>query len=366
MAKRDYYEILGVDKNASEREIKKAYRKLAKEYHPDHNKSEGAEEKFNEIREAYEVLSDASKKSAYDQYGHAGVDGFSGFGGASQGFSGFDEAFDMGDIFSSVFGNMGGFDSGFNFGGRKTERKNRGTDLKYNVKIDFMEAMQGGTFTIKLSRDVHCKNCNGTGSADGKTTTCKTCGGNGRIRRVQNSFFGQVSMVSECPDCEGTGQVIEKPCPDCKGSGLTQVKEDLNIKIPAGAYDGMTLKFRNGGNYAKGVPEAGDLYIEVSVKADDRFERNGNDLYSEIEIPVYTAVLGDNINVDTIKGDVKLKIPSGTQSGTIFKLKGHGAPILGKDGYFGDQYVKVDVKIPQKLSGKEKKLWEEMKDNYEL
>lgn len=376
MEKRDYYEILGVAKGATEHEIKKAYRKLAKELHPDHNKTEGAETKFKEVGEAYEVLSDSTKRSAYDQYGHAGVSGFGGYssGNGASGGEGYGQAFDMGDIFSSFFGGGGGssqgvnfedFDLGSMFGGgrgRQTQRSYKGVDINYSVKISFMDAMEGMEIPMSINRDVQCEKCKGTGSDSGKLVECKTCGGQGRVRRVQNSFFGQVSVVAECPDCMGAGKKPEKECTECKGNGVETEKDSIKIKIPAGAYDGMTLIFRGGGSFVKGGTTPGDLYVEVQVEIDDRFERRGNDIYNSQEIPAHDAVLGSIEEVETVEGIVKLKVPAGTQPGTIFRIKGKGAPIVGKASK-GDHYVRVNIKIPTKLSKQEKEYWEKLKNN---
>lgn len=368
MEKRDYYEVLGVGKNASAQDIKKAYRKLAKEYHPDHNKSKDAESKFNEVREAYEVLSDDGKKKAYDQYGHAATEGF-GAGNAGAGYSGFQNGtpFDMGDfgdIFNTFFGGGMGSDFGFNFGsssGRRAAR-NKGSDLRYKIKMSFMEAMKGETVVINIQRDIPCKACSGSGSKTGKSKACTVCGGSGQVRKVQDSFLGRMSFISECDNCGGTGVVPESTCEVCKGSGIASEKEELKIKIPAGAYDGMVLKFRGGGNYASRVKEPGDLYIELSVDSHKEFERKGNDIYTEIKISAARAALGETISVNTVHGEVNLKVPAGTQPGTIFKIKSKGAPIIGSSKV-GDHYVKVEVKIPEKLSRDEKKLWEMLRDN---
>lgn len=375
MEKRDYYEVLGVSKSATERDIKKAYRKLAKEWHPDHNKSPEAEAKFKEAREAYEVLSDSSKKSAYDQYGHAGVEGFgAGFGnGGYSGFNGaegFSSAFDMGDIFSQVFSGFGGGDFGFDIGGfsfggggRRSQKRapQQGPDLQYAVKLDFIESMTEQKVDIKIEREIPCKKCKGTGSATGKLEKCKTCDGQGRVRRVQNSIFGQIAMVTDCPDCQGVGQKVEKKCEECNGTGLQKDKETVPIKIPAGAYDGMVLKFRGGGSFARGAEAAGDLYVEVRVEEDERFERRGNDIYSTQVISVEDAVLGGIVDVETVDGAVTLKIPNGTQSGTIFRVKEKGSPIIGKASR-GDHYVRINVEIPEKLSREQKKLWEDLRE----
>lgn len=360
MEKRDYYEVLGISKNATEQEIKKAYRKLAKQYHPDVNKESGAEEKFKEVGEAYEVLSDQSKRSAYDQYGHAATGGFSGFNqGDSSNFNFGGTPFDMGDIFSSFFGGGGGF-SDFGFGGEREGRNSRGSDLRYRIKMGFLEAMKGGEYDISVDREVICQRCEGTGSDNKKTKKCKTCGGQGRVQKIQQSILGRMAFVTECSDCHGTGQVPEKECKECRGTGIKPEKVKVKIKIPAGAYDGMVLRFHGSGSSANNG-STGDLFIELEVEPHENFERRENDIYSTQEIDVYTAVLGGEIQVDTIHGKVKLKIPNGTQSSTIFRIKEKGSPILGKYNENGDHYVKIVVHIPEKLTKEERKMWEELK-----
>ncbi len=357
MSKRDYYEVLGVSKDAKKEEIKKAYRKLVKKYHPDVNGGNDSEEKFKEVQEAYEILSDESKRKAYDQYGHAGTQGFN---PGSDGYSSYGGApFDMGDIFNSFFGgDMDGF--GFDFGqSQGSARKNLGEDIRYRVKISFEEAMKGGEFKIGIRRNVPCSKCHGSGSESGKRKTCDVCKGSGRERRVQNSFLGQIAVMAECSKCRGMGTIPEEVCNKCSGTGVQSSYEDLKIKIPAGAYDGMVLRFRDGGNAVLGG-NFGSLYIEVEVEPSAKFERRGNDLYSVEEIPVYVAVLGGNVEVESIDGSKKLKIPKGTQSGTVFRLKGDGVPVLGREGSRGDLYVRVEVEIPRSLSKKEKSLWEEL------
>ncbi|MCC7290135.1 molecular chaperone DnaJ [bacterium] len=355
MEKRDYYEVLGVSKTASEKEVKKAYRKLAKQYHPDVNKEPDAESKFKEVQEAYEVLSDQSKRSAYDQYGHAGTEGFA---GGSGGFGGFDpnnSPFDMGDIFSTFFG--GGFsDFGFE-GGNKRANSSRGRDLRYRIKMTFLDAMKGEEVEIKVDKEVVCKHCEGTGSDNMKVKTCETCKGSGRVQRVQQSILGRMAFVTECETCGGRGKVPDKECRVCGGEGIKVESEKVKIKIPAGAYDGMILRFRGSGSLNKsGVP--GDLFIEVEVEPHENFERRENDIYSTQDIPVHTAVLGGDVSVDTIDGKVKLKIPSGTQSSTIFRIKEKGSPILGRASERGNHFVKIVVNIPKKLTREERKLWE--------
>ncbi|MDY0097165.1 MAG: molecular chaperone DnaJ [Candidatus Dojkabacteria bacterium] len=359
MSKRDYYEVLGVNKDSKKEEIKKAYRKLVKKYHPDVNKEDGSEEKFKEVQEAYEVLSDETKRQAYDQYGHAGTQGFdprSGNGGGTEyGYGG--APFDMGDIFSTFFGGGNGFD--FGFGQQGQSRNLRGEDLRYRMRFKFDEAMKGGEYSIKVERNVPCSKCDGSGSDTGKRKTCDVCNGSGRERRVQNSFLGQISVMAQCSRCQGMGTVPEKVCSKCSGTGLESKSESVKIKIPAGAYDGMVLRFREGGN-ASLSGESGNLYVEIEVEPSEKFDRRGNDLYSVESVTVPTAVLGGKIEVETIFGSVKLKIPTGTQPGTIFKIKGEGTPILGKEGKRGDLYVRIDVDIPKRLSKKEREVWEEL------
>jgi len=362
MEKRDYYEVLGVDKKATQDQLKKAYRKLVKKYHPDVNKDDGAEEKFKEVQEAYEILSDESKRSAYDQYGFAGTAGFNpGSSGGYSDFSGFNGGtpFDMGDILNTFFGGgNGGFD--FGFGGNQRAREERGTDIRYRVKLDFMEAMEGGEYKINVQRDVVCDVCDGTGSKDGKVETCPVCHGTGQERQVRNTILGQMAVMSVCSRCHGTGKTIKSPCGSCGGTGVKTKTEKVTVKFPAGSYDGMVLRFRNGGNAGRNGTASGDLFVEIEVEASDLFERRGNDIYSEVGIDIPLAVLGGSIEVETVAGSVKLKIPKGTQSGTIFRIKGKGAYILNGDGKRGDHYVRVNLDVPTRLGRKEKQLWEEL------
>ncbi len=360
MEKQDYYKTIGVDKEASQEEIKKAYRKLVKQYHPDVNKEDGAEEKFKEVQEAYETLSDESKRKAYDQYGHAATDGFNGGGNPYGGFNGYSQGtpFDMGDIFNTFFGgNSGGFGG---FGQARQEVK--GSDLRYRIKLNFEESIDGGTFQLNIERNVECSYCDGTGSATKKTKECPTCNGSGRVQRVQRTILGSMAVNTICDECGGSGEIPEEKCRECGGNGVEIDRSDEKIKVPAGAYDGMILRFRGGGNAGPNGTPSGDLYIEVEVEPSVEFERRGNDIYSTMDIPIYVAVLGGNIKVNTPYGKVTLKIPKGTESGTIFKIKEKGMPMLGKPEYKGDLYVRVDLEVPRKLSKKEKKLWEQFKD----
>lgn len=362
MEKRDYYEVLGVDKKATQSELKKAYRNLVKKYHPDSNKDDGAEEKFKEVQEAYEILSDESKRSAYDQYGHAGTAGFNPGAGGYSDFSGFDgnTPFDMGDIFSSFFG---GGNSGFDFGfGNSSGRRQAqgGADIRYRVRLKFDEAMEGGEYEIKVQRDETCEHCEGSGSEDGKVETCSVCHGSGQERQVRNTILGQIAVMGVCSKCHGTGKSIKKACKVCGGTGVNASTEKVKVKIPAGAYDGMILRFRGGGNAGNNGSAHGDLYVEIEVETSSKFERRGNDIYSDVDIPIYMAVLGGKVDVDTVAGNVVLKIPNGTQSGSIFRLKGKGAYILNGEGKRGDHYVRINIHVPARLNRKEKELWEEL------
>ena len=361
MEKRDYYEVLGVNKNASQDEIKKAYRKLVKKYHPDVNKAEDAEEKFKEVQESYEILSDESKRKAYDQYGHAGTAGFG--GQDAYDFNGFQQGapFDMGDIFNTFFGgNAGGFDFGFG-GGQNDRTQMKGSDVRYKIRLNFEESVEGGTFKLKIERDVPCSHCDGSGSETGKTKVCPTCGGSGRVQRTQRTILGSIAVASVCDECNGTGEVPEKKCSRCGGLGTEVERSEERIKVPAGVYDGMILRFKGGGNAGpKGTPP-GDLYIEIEVEPSEKFERRGSDIYSETDIPIYTAVLGGEVKVDTPYGKVNLKIPKSTEGGSIFRIKNKGMPVLGSENEKGNLYVKVNLDVPTRLSREEKKLWEQLK-----
>ncbi len=376
MAEKDYYEILGVSKSATDKDIKKAYRQLARKYHPDNNKSEDAEAKFKEVSEAYEVLSDEAKRKAYDQYGRAGVSGFGaggGYTGATAGQGGSDY-YDMGDIFGQFFRNAGYsgeqgyagdvFSSFFNFGGGTGRQSasastQKGTDVRYSINLDFISAIMGGEYEISVQRDVKCEKCDGTGAKEKKLRKCETCDGRGQVQQTRDSIFGRMSVMGVCPDCQGTGKIPKEKCDECNGSGVVQEKENIKINIPKGAYDGMVLLFRGGGNYVKGAASSGDLYIQLNVSEHEKFQRRGDDIYSEEHVPVEDAVLGTVKKVDSIDGEVKLKIPSGTQSGTIFKVKGKGSYEIGKESR-GDQFVRIIVDVPTKLSRDQERLYKDL------
>lgn len=355
-AKRDYYEVLGVGKTASDDEIKQAYRKLAKKYHPDLNPGDKeAEEKFKEANEAYEILSDADKRSKYDQFGHAAFDPNAGFGGggfSGSGFSGSFTGFD--DILNSMFG--GGF------GGGRSTRSNPnapidGDDLRYRVTISFDEAAFGCEKTIDYRREEVCSSCNGSGAKPGTgSKTCHVCGGSGQIRVQQNSLFGMVQTTRPCDTCGGSGRIIETPCERCKGKGRVIRNMSEKVKIPAGIDDGQTIRASGKGDMGKNGGRNGDLFITVNVRDHKKFIREGCNLYQNITIPITVAVLGGEVVVPTLKEDVKYQIPAGTQSGTTFRLKEQGIQKLNSTGK-GDMYINVAVEIPKRLNENQKRLF---------
>ena len=350
--KRDFYEVLGISKGASADEIKRAYRKKAKQYHPDVNKEAGAEDKFKEVQEAYDVLSDDNKRAAYDRYGHAAFEqGAGGAGGFGGGF-GFEDI-DLGDIFGSFFG-----------GGRRQQRNNgprRGDDHLMRLDIDFMEAINGVKKDIKVTYDAPCSHCNGTGAKNpNDVTTCPRCHGTGTIQQQQSSPFGTFVQQTTCPDCNGTGKVIKDKCPHCHGKGYENKTVTVQLDIPAGINAGQQLRVSGkGGRGVNGGPN-GDLFVEIRVKNHSHFVRDGRNIHITVPISSIDATLGCEVDVPTVQGDVTIKIPAGTQSGTVLRLKGKGVKDLRSDNY-GDQMVRVDVKIPTKLSSKEKDLYEQLK-----
>jgi molecular chaperone DnaJ len=362
MAKRDYYEVLGVEKNASDSEIKKAYRKLAMKYHPDKaGDDKEAEEKFKEASEAYEVLSDKDKKARYDQYGHAGLEGAFGQGGFS--WSDFTHASDFSDLFgeggfSSIFEQFfGGFGGG---GGRsRSQRRNRGEDLQLEISISLKEVNDGAEKKLKIKIKDTCDSCNGSGSADGSSETCPQCNGQGQVRQVRQSLFGQIQTVGECPTCHGKGKIIKNKCSKCNGSGRVDTFKEIKIKIPAGIDDGQYFRLRGQGNVGLNNGERGDIIVLVHVKEHDLFEREGANLILEYPISFSQAALGDEVKVPTINGKIKLKVPEGTQSGKVLRLRGQGLPHVNST-YKGDLYIKLMVITPTKLSSKERELLKEL------
>lgn len=353
--KRDYYEVLGVSKNASEDEIKKAYRSLAKKYHPDVNKASDAAEKFKEVNEAYEVLSDPQKRSTYDQFGFAGMDGSQ--AGAS-GFSsaGFD---DLNDIFSSFFGGgMGGFSSSSS--SRRSNSPQRGNDKLMRVDISFMDACFGKTETFDINVEETCSRCNGSGAnSPSDIETCPTCHGSGTVITQQRTFMGIMQSQSVCPDCRGTGKKIRKVCPQCSGRGYERKKTTVEVKIPAGIDSGQRLRVPGKGERGTNGGPNGDLYLQINVLPDDRFERQGKDIYISIPVTAVDATIGTTIDVPTIYGEVTMKIPAGTQDGTILKLKEKGVPDL-HGGRNGDELCTVEITIDKKLTPREKELYSEL------
>ena len=368
--KRDYYEVLGVEKTASEAEIKKAYRKLAIQYHPDKNPGDKeAEEKFKEAAEAYSVLSDKDKRARYDQFGHAGMGG-----AAGGGFSDFAE-FDLNDIFSSVFGHgfsgFGGFGGFGGGGGRTQQRKFRGSDLRVKVKLNLKDISTGVEKKFKLKKYVECNHCHGTGAeGDGGTETCPTCHGTGSVTRTQQSIFGMMQTQSVCPQCNGEGKIIKNKCKHCSGEGIVYGEEVVEVKIPAGVAEGMQLTVGGKGNAGKhnGVP--GDLLVVIEEEAHPDLIRDENDLIYNLLLSVPTAALGGTVEIPTIDSKVKVKIEPGTQPGKVLRLRGKGLPSVNSYGYTngtGDLLVNVSVYIPETLSKDEKQALEKMQhsDNFE-
>lgn len=360
MNKRDYYEVLGIEKGASQQQIKSAYRRMAKQYHPDRNKEQDAEKNFKEVQEAYEILSDDSKRSAYDKFGHAGTQGFGGaqdYGGFNSGMGGFD-AQDFGninDIFEQFFGS--GF-GGFSASG--ASRARRGEDLEVTLKIEFLEGIFGVEKVIPYKRKTQCSACSGTGAKNGSSMKqCTACQGQGRVKTVQRTFLGNFQSVVACPDCQGTGQIIKEHCTVCNGKGIIETQEDFKIKIPAGIPDSVTLRFREKGNTGHKGGGYGDLFVNIEVKPNPKLERRGDDIYTSIEIDAVSAVVGATTKVATVRGEKDLEIPPGTQPESILKMAEQGGPRFQGKG-LGDQYVRVKIKIPEKLTGAQKELWQKL------
>lgn len=351
--KRDYYEVLGIQKNASDDEIKKAYRKMAKKYHPDLNPGDHvAETKFKEVGEAYEVLSDAEKKSRYDQYGHAGVD--PNFGGGAGGYGDFGGFGGFGDIFDTIFGG-GGFGG---FGGQSAQRRGptKGSDVQTSIVIDFMEAVFGCEKEVEVTRIENCGECAGSGAVKGtQPETCQKCGGAGQVRVQTRTPLGIMSTTRTCDACGGRGQVVKDPCKSCGGKGKIRRARKVTVKVPAGFDDGQTLVLRSEGNSGELGGPSGDLYITVRVRPHAIFTRKGSHVFCEVPITFGEAALGAEIEVPTVDGKIKYEIPEGTQSHTEFRLRGKGIPQLGGKGR-GDAFVTVTVEVPKHLTAKQKEL----------
>ncbi len=347
--KRDYYEVLGVSKGASEDELKKAYRKLAKENHPDlHPGDKECEARFKEINEAYEVLSDSDKRAKYDQFGHAAFDPNQGFGGG--GFGGFEGFGGFGDIFGDIFGGFGGFGGG----GRNPNAPRKGDNLRATVNIKFEEAAFGVKKEVFVAKVEQCPDCKGTGCAEGTTAeVCPDCKGTGSVKTTQRTPFGMVQSTGQCPKCKGRGKIIHTPCKSCRGIGSVRRQHKVTVSVPAGIDDGQTISLRGQGNAGINGGPAGDLLITVLVQPHARFERDGASILLEQEVSFAQAALGSEIEVPTLDGKVKLNIPEGTQPGSVFRLKGKGVPYLRANGR-GDQFVTVKVAVPKNMSSAQK------------
>ena len=346
MASKDYYELLGLQKGASDDEIKRAFRKLAVKYHPDRNQGNTeAEEKFKEINEAYQILSDPEKKARYDQFGSAAFDGSGGFGGG--GFDGFDMG-GFGDIFDTFFGGGGG-------SSRRRNGPVRGNDIEYTITLTFEEAVFGVEKEISVTRSENCEHCNGSGAEPGTNVkTCPTCNGAGQVRVQRQTPLGSFVSTSTCDKCNGTGKVVETPCSHCRGKGSARKTRKIKVNIPAGVDTGNVMPLRGQGEHGLRGGNPGDLYVKINVTPSKVFARKGNDVYIDAHISMAKAALGTEITVATVDGNVKYTVPAGTQSGTMFRLKGKGITRVNSSGK-GDQYVKVVVDIPKTLNEAQKK-----------
>ena len=349
-SKRDFYEVLGVNKNATKDEIKSAYRKLAKKYHPD-NKETGDEAKFKEVQEAYDILFDDQKRSAYDQFGHAAFEqgaGGPGAGNPFSGFGGFDgEGVDLGDIFSQFFG-----------GGSRRSRTQagpqRGDDVSMRLRVDFMDVVEGKDTEVTFDFDDECPHCHGSGAeTPSDVKTCPTCHGKGTVTRQQRSIFGVVENQTICPECNGKGKIISRKCSTCGGTGYNRIKKTVKIHIPAGINNGQQIRLQGMGEAGINGGPHGDLYIEINIKPHQFFKREGNDIHVEVPIDFTDAILGNKVEIPTVYGDVLLTIPDGTQVGTILRMKGRGIKDL-RTQKPGDQYVHLQIKIPTSLNKKQK------------
>lgn len=359
--KRDYYEVLGVTKSASASEIKKAYYKLAKQYHPDVNPGDAeAEKKFKEINEAYAILSDEEKKAKYDQFGHAAFEN----GGAGGGYGAGFEGFDFGDIFSSFFGGGGGFGG---FGGGGSSRRNapmRGEDIYARVTLTFEEAVHGCKKDVTFGRVQKCADCSGSGAKKGTSAeTCKKCGGSGQVRVQQRTAFGMMQSMRACDECRGSGKIIKEPCTNCRGTGYVKISKTISVSIPAGIDHGQNISIGGMGNEGRGGGPAGDLIITVAVKPHAVFERDGNDVYCEVPINYWEAVLGDEIDIPTLEGKERFTIPEGTQTGTTFTLRGRGINRVNST-MRGNLYITVKVEVPKNMNTKQKELLKELAETF--
>lgn len=363
--KRDYYEVLGVSKSATQDEIKKAYRTLAKKYHPD-NKETGDAEKFKEASEAYSVLSDEQKRKTYDQFGQAAFDQTAGgqnpFNGS--GFDGFNfsggDFGDLNDILRQMFGGAFG-GSSRSYSSSSSTRSERGDDKLMRIRIKFMDAINGTKITLPIDYDETCNDCHGTGAKNGtEYTTCPTCKGKGRVLQTQRSILGVIQQEAVCPDCHGSGKRIKTPCPSCSGQGYNHIRKNVEVSIPAGINNGQQIRLQGKGERGYNGGENGDLYIEVIVASDKNFERRDNDIYITQAVDFVDACLGATLIVPTVYGDVELNLPSGTQPNQVLRIKGKGVKDVRSSNY-GDEYVKIDIKIPTYLNKKQKDALEEFR-----
>ena len=352
--KKDYYELLDVSRNASDEDIKKAFRKLALEYHPDRNKNEDAADKFKEINEAYQVLSDSNKRSIYDQYGHAGLENN---GAGSSGFSGFSDVGGFGDIFDTFFGG---------FGSRQRSRQRRGDDLELTKNITFENAALGSDIPVKIDRREFCQTCSGTKMQPGTNiSNCGTCGGSGQLKRSQSSLFGQFMQVVECSTCRGAGDIIETPCKSCRGRGYERQMRDLNIKIPAGVDDGSRIRLTGEGDVGDAGQPAGDLYILLQVANHKFFKRENFNLLYTLNLTFPEAALGTKVKIPTLEKTIELKIDSGVQTGSLFRIRGEGIPMLNRKGR-GDLLVEIVLSTPKKLNKEAKELFKQLADQLDI
>jgi len=362
MAKRDYYEVLGVDKNASEDDIKKAYRRIAIKYHPDRNPGDKeAEEKFKEAAEAYDVLHDPQKRQQYDQFGFNGPGGMGGFGGFGGGFS-MDDIFSM---FGDVFGGRGGFGGFGGFGGGHQASQHRGSDLRLKVRMSLQEVATGVTKKFKVRKDITCNHCHGTGSEDGQTDSCPTCHGSGVVTRTTQSLFGMMQTQSVCPTCQGEGRIIKNKCHECGGSGVVKGEEVVEIKIPAGVADGMVVNVPGKGNAAVHNGVNGNIQVFIEEEPNDTFIRDGNNVLYNLLLDFPTAALGGDVEIPTIEGKkVKIGIEPGTQPGKTLRLRGKGLPsVQGYGNTTGDLVVNVSVYVPKTLTHEERKMMEQLRES---
>ena len=351
MAKRDYYQVLGVSRNVSEEDIRKAFRKKAMEFHPDRNRNPDAEGKFKEVNEAYQVLLDAQKRAQYDRFGHAGVAAGTG-GGFARDFEGSDIFGGFGDIFDSFFGDFSAR------GQRRADQ--RGSDIQYGMAIPFEEAVFGAEHEVEVNRIERCQRCRGSGGEPGTSpTSCTTCRGIGQVRRAQRSVFGQFTQVTACPTCKGQGSIINSPCNNCHGAGTERHRRKIVVKVPAGVEDGMQIRLSGEGDVGTNGRSSGNLYIQVSVKEHELFRRHGDDLLYELPLNMVQATLGDEVVIPTLDGGETLKIPPGTQPGAVFRIKAKGAPHLNGHRR-GDMVVPVKLSVPTSLDPRQQWLLEEL------